>query len=214
MKVADVRADLKNLFAQGIFTEGRGGRTVEIIGASFVADEKSLFGALNEDYVRRELEWYESQSLNLCTFPGGAPSIWQTSADADGRINSNYGWCLNSKENGSQRQHVIKELKQSADGRRAIAIYTRPSMHEDAVRNGMQDFMCTNAVEYFLRKGLLHCVVQMRSSDAVLGYRNDRAWHRHVLEQIAIELNVDVGLIHWQTGSLHVYERHFCYLEV
>lgn len=212
-KVADIRQELARTFAEGASIEGRGGRVVEIIGASFIADERSIFGPVNEDYVKRELEWYESQSRSIHTFPGGAPSIWLACADNDGYINSNYGWCMDSAANGWQRAHVIAELKQNPSSRRAIAIYTRPSMHTDAARNGMQDFMCTNAVEYFLRNGLLHCVVQMRSSDAVLGYRNDRAWHRHMLEQIAAELKVDTGLIHWQAGNLHVYERHFHYLE-
>ena len=42
-----------------------GCKMIEIIGASFIADEPAIFGTVNEDYVRRELNWYESQSLNV-----------------------------------------------------------------------------------------------------------------------------------------------------
>ena len=212
-KVADVRTELKMLWHEGVFIDGRGGHTVELLGASFLADEESILGTLNEWYVARELKWYMSQSLSLVDFPGGAPKVWCACAGKDDSVNSNYGWCMFSEENGYQYANVLNELLRNPTSRRAVAIYTRPSMHVDAVENGKQDFMCTNAVEYFLRRGSLHCVVQMRSSDAVLGYRNDRVWHKFVLEKLAAELRALVGSIHWQAGSLHVYERHFKLLE-
>jgi thymidylate synthase len=214
MNVAQMRRELRDQWLNKNYIEGRGGATVEVLGASFLADEESIFGEVNAGYVERELEWYRSQSLNLGTFPGGAPKVWEVCASYGGFVNSNYGWCLYSEENGSQLHHVTEELKRNPSSRRATAIYTRPSMHVDATRDGMQDFMCTNAVEYFVRQSALHCVVQMRSSDAVLGYRNDRAWHLHVLQELAAELSVAVGAIHWQAGSLHVYQRHFTYLEL
>jgi thymidylate synthase len=69
--------------------------------------------------------------------------------------------------------------------------------------------MCTNAVQYMIRHGALHAVVQMRSNDAVFGYKNDYAWQKHVLDRLSDELNIPAGDIHWNVGSLHVYERHF-----
>lgn len=212
MRVADVRRELKGLWLEQRFIDGRGGRTVEVLGASFLADEESILGEVNRGYVERELRWYRSQSLNINDFPGGAPKVWCQCAGTDGSINSNYGWCMFSEENGRQYERVLAELRRDPSSRRATAVYTRPSMHVDAVTDGRQDFMCTNAVEYFLR-GALHCVVQMRSSDAVIGYRNDLAWHMHMLYCLADELEVTAGSVHWQAGSLHVYERHFGLLE-
>jgi len=49
----------------------------------------------------------------------------------------------------------------------------------------------------------------MRSNDVVFGYKNDYAWQVHVHEQLANDLGVIPGEIHWNVGSLHVYERHF-----
>ena len=49
----------------------------------------------------------------------------------------------------------------------------------------------------------------MRSNDVIFGYRNDYAWQEYVLEELAIELDIDCGNIHWQVQNLHVYERHF-----
>ena len=213
MNVEGIRQQFKEKWFDREFIEGRGGRTIEIIGASFLTDEVAIFGELNEGYVTKELQWYSSRSLNLNTFPGGAPNVWNLCSDPLGNINSNYGWCLDSEANGSQRQNVIEELRRNRNSRRAIAIYTRPSMHRDAIEGGKEDFICTNAVEYFIRNDRLHCVVQMRSSDAVLGYRNDRAWHAKVLAEIASVLEVVIGYIYWQVGSLHIYDRHFFYLE-
>jgi thymidylate synthase len=69
--------------------------------------------------------------------------------------------------------------------------------------------MCTNAVQYLIRDGALHACVQMRSNDAIYGYKNDRAWQQHVLEKLAADLNVPAGNLFWNVGSLHVYARHY-----
>ena len=234
LRTADIRELFKALLAEKQFTTINreatmtslvGNTTIEIIGASFIADEDSIFGDVNWDYVRREEEWYNSMSLNVNDIPGGAPAIWKAVADkTTGEINSNYGWCIYSPQNltphtgtvhgdtgGYMTQYsmALQELKRNPESRRAIMIYTRPSMWLDYNKGGRSDFMCTNAVQYVIRDGALHCIVQMRSNDAIFGLRNDRAWQRHVLEKLAADLNVDVGLIHWQVGSLHIYARHY-----
>lgn len=212
MNVTNIRKILLQKWLDKDIVSGRGGNTIEIVGASFIADEPLIFGVRNQSYINRELEWYKSMSLSLKDFPGGAPTQWIATADKDDNINSNYGWCLDSIENGNQRENVITELLRNPTSRRAEAIYNRPSMHKDATEGGKQDFICTNAVQYLLRGGMLHCVVQMRSSDVVYGYQYDFAWHHHILKEIASVLEVKVGDIYWQVGSLHIYERHFRFL--
>jgi len=197
-----------------VVTDKSGVKMLEIQGACFLADQESIFGSVNSDYVQRELDWYKSMSLCVNDIPGGKqeanpPVIWTTVSDSNGMINSNYGWCIWSEENNSQYDHALAELKTNPESRRAVMIYTRPSMWDDYNRDGMSDFMCTNAVQYLLRDGQLNCVVQMRSNDAIFGYKNDRAWQQHVLNQIANQLDVQPGDIIWQVGSLHIYERHF-----
>jgi thymidylate synthase len=210
-----------------------GNSTIEIVGASFIADEDAIFGEVNWDYVKREEQWYESMSLNVNDIPGGAPKIWSAVADKDGFINSNYGWCIYSPENAcrlemneklppmstdgwmSQYKFALDELRRNPESRRAVMIYTRPTMWLDYNKNGRSDFMCTNVVQYLIRDNAVHSVVQMRSNDAVFGYKNDRAWQQHVLEKLTAELNegrtekLEVGNLHWNVGSLHVYARHY-----
>jgi thymidylate synthase len=118
---------------------------------------------------------------------------------------------------------VLDELLNNPDGRRASMIYNRPSIWVEFGENGKNDFICTNAVTYYIRDGLLHAVVQMRSNDVVFGYKNDYAWQRHVLERLAHDYTtldmydngnvVEPGQIIWQVQNLHVYERHFHLVE-
>lgn len=190
-----------------------GAKVLEVMGTSFLIEEdradKVIFGEPNFDYIDRELKWYESQSLFVKDIPGKVPAIWEAVADNKGRINSNYGYLIWSPDNYSQYANTLEELKKNPFSRRAIMIYTRPIMHYDYNRKGMSDFICTNTVQYMIRGEHLHAVVNMRSNDAIFGFRNDYHWQRHVLGKLAAELGVAVGDIIWQTGSLHVYERHF-----
>jgi thymidylate synthase len=208
--VADIREYFQLAKAEGNYvTDKSGVKMLELISASFVADQPAIFGKVNQDYVDRELEWYKSQSLNVNDIPGGPPAIWKQVADKEGYINSNYGWCIWSNMNGNQYENTVMELKNNPESRRAIMIYTRPSMHFKYNIGGMSDFMCTNAVQYVIRNEKVHAIVQMRSNDVVFGYKNDYAWQKHVLDLVADELNVPAGYIFWNAGSLHVYERHF-----
>ena len=210
MRVEDIRNRFKDQLRNELFVADKTGvKTIELIGASFLADEPLIFGAVNEDYVQRELDWYKSKSLYVKDIPGKTPAIWEQVADKDGKINSNYGWAIWSKENGEQYFKVYHELAYNRDSRRAVMIYNRPSMHVDYCANGMSDFMCTNAVQYLIRDDVLEVVVQMRSNDVVFGYRNDFAWQNHVAELLRNSLRCHAKKIIWNVGSLHVYERHF-----
>jgi len=208
--VSDIRSALyRKLITEEYVTDKTGVKTLEIMNASFIADQPAIIGTVNEDYVERELAWYKSQSLNVNDIPGETPAIWKAVATEDGYINSNYGWCIWSDENHNQYTNVLDELKNNPDSRRANMIYTRPTMHSDYNRNGMSDFMCTNNVQYLIRNGELNALVYMRSNDAVFGYKNDWAWQKHVLDSLCKELNIPAGQIYWNVSSLHIYERHF-----
>jgi len=206
---------VKCLHDEDFVIDKSGVKTIELINAVFHANEDSIFGNVNKEYVERELQWYKSMSLSVNDIPGGTPQIWKQVASKDGMINSNYGWCIYSEDNGYQFKNVLEELVSNPFSRRANMIYTRPSMHTDFNKDGMSDFICTNNVQYFIREGQLHACVFMRSNDAVFGYKNDYAWQRHVQEQLLIGINnrlataYGLGTMLWNVGSLHVYERLF-----
>ena len=217
--VSNIRNIFKEKLKMGDFvTDKTGVKTVEIINAAFFANEPSIFGTVNHDYVERELEWYKSMSLNVNDIPGGPPEIWKMVANPNGYINSNYGWCIYSQQNGNQYENVLNELIKNPLSRRATMIYNRPTMHEDYNKGGMSDFMCTNAVQYLIRNNKVNALVYMRSNDAVFGYKNDYAWQKHVLEELVTDLRnewletLEIGDIYWNVASLHVYERHFKFI--
>lgn len=210
--IAAVREYFINQLKFSKFTTDRtGAKTIEMIGASFIADEDAIFGEPNQDYIDAELEWYDNQSTNINDIPYGdePPKAWKYAANSHGEINSNYGHLIYSDKYYCQYEKVINELEANPDSRRASMIYTRPSIWEEYNENGKNDFICTNSVTYYIRDNLLHAVVQMRSNDVIFGYRNDYAWQKTVLHGLCWEMHIDVGYIHWQVQNLHVYERHF-----
>jgi thymidylate synthase len=203
-------------------TDKSGVKMLEVLGVSFIADSPAIFGTPNQEYIDREIEWYKSQSLCVDDIPGETPQIWKDVSDRNGYIHSNYGYLIWSKENGSQYEKCLAELTRNSYSRRAIMIYTRPSIQDEYDSDGMSDFICTNAVQYLIRDGRMNAVVQMRSNDVIFGYRNDYAWQKHVLDTLVQHYNclctseeqrVSAGDIIWNAGSLHVYERHFNYVK-
>ena len=215
MKTIDeIREDLAKKYLNNDFV----GDTIELIGESFIADEPTILGRVNNEYVKNELDWYLSESLNVNDIPGGAPRIWRMHASDYDEINSNYGYLIFNPANGSQYVHVLNKLLGNENTRQATMIYTRPSMHSDWCRDGMSDFVCTNTVQYLIRDGKLHTIVQMRSNDVVFGYRNDYAWQVYGRDSLLEDLNsfdrdLEAGDIIWNASSLHVYARHYHVLE-
>ena len=92
--------DIREIFVNALeheqfSTDKTGCKTIEIIGASFLADEPAIFGKPNQEYIDAEIEWYASESTNITDiYPDGdkePPQAWQYTANIHGEINSNYG---------------------------------------------------------------------------------------------------------------------------
>ena len=214
-KVSDVRdyfIGAKQGGGYGQTIDKTGVKCIELIGASFLADEPAIFGEPNKEYIEKEINWYESMSLNINDIYGPdreSPAAWKYAADPHGNINSNYGYLIYSDKFHGQYFKVAEELRMNPDGRRATMIYNRPEIWSEYVEGGKSDFICTNAVAYYIRHGRLDCCVQMRSNDVVYGYKNDYAWQQYVLSNLADDLDLEPGNMIWQVQNLHVYEKHF-----
>lgn len=220
---------VKKYLAGDFILSADGVKTVDLINANFIADEDTIFCKVNKEYVDNELAWYLSQSLNVYDIPGKVPAIWKNVADKDGYICSNYGWCIFSKENDNQYRNCLRQLIADPASRRACMIYTRPSMQYDYNENGRSDFMCTFSTQQFLRQTgwndknkktyKLVYIVYQRSCDSIFGFRNDRAWHEYVANKLISDLRMngyeieDKSEIRFSVGSLHIYERHFKFLD-
>jgi thymidylate synthase len=220
--VSDIRRLFKNkLDTKSFVVDKTGAKVIELLGASFVADEPAIFGTPSEEYMEAEIAWYESMSTNINDIYEGKepPAAWKYAADKYGNINSNYGHLIFSDKYHQQYYKVLSELTENPFSRRATMIYNRPSIWVEFNEGGKSDFICTNAVSYYIRDNRLHAVVQMRSNDAVFGYKNDYHWAKFVQQRIIDDIGIvfegglEPGNIHWQVQNLHVYEKHFKFVE-
>ncbi len=206
--VNDIREEFKRKKKEKQYRNG----TIEIQNASFRVTEPNILISGNEGYMAAEIKWYQSQSRNvndLFNIYGHNVKIWDNISDPHGNINSNYGWCIYSKENGEQYERAKEHLICDVHTRQASMIYSNPRMHDQAFEDGKSDFICTNFVQYFINGPLLEASVYMRSNDAVLGFNNDVAWQKYVLQQLAEDIGRAPGPMTWNAASLHVYERHW-----
>lgn len=77
-----------------------------------------------------------------------------------------------------------------------------------------KDIPCTVAIQALIRDDLLHLVVTMRSNDIVLGFTYDVFTFSMIGKAIQLLLrdrgvDVDLGELNVNAGSLHLYEKHY-----
>lgn len=231
MNVTDVREYFKSeLKAERFTTDKTGAKTIEMLGATFIADEPAIFGTPVKSYISAELAWYESGSTNIKDIHGenkAPPAAWLYAADDHGNINSNYGHLVFDDKYFNQYKQAFSELVRNPDSRRAQMVYNRPSIWVEFDEGGKSDFICTNAQTFYIRDGKLHMVSQMRSNDVVFGYKNDYAWAQYLMDKFVKEWNdianqhnvstyvqdpiqtITKGDLIWSVMNLHVYDRHF-----
>jgi thymidylate synthase len=168
-----------------------------------------------EKYIQKEIEWYDSQDLSVKDI-GQSAQMWLNVCSKDDKqlVNSNYGYLVYSKENGSQFDNVLKELIKNSYSRRALMIYNRPSMHYDYNKNGMSDFICTLGQQFVIRDNKLISIVEMRSSDMMYGFFSDFPWFAKIQQRLLESLRLaypelTMGKLIWVSNSAHLYEKHF-----
>jgi len=220
--------------------------TVEIIDAHvfFMANDETAMELgthrkAQHKYIENEKKWYLSMDRCIKGHPGIEDNqIWSKICSDDGIVNSNYGWCVFSADNGtlskgsiytnaeyggehmSQYDFALQQLRLSPEGRQSIIYYSRPEMQwewNDNI-NAKYDFTCTINTQHFIRNGKLDYIVNMRSNDAIRGLHcGDLPWHGYVYNKMLEDINkhrdinsyIKSGKIFWNAGSLHVYKRDF-----
>jgi len=165
-------------------------------------------------YMMAELLWYLSGN-DSTDWIANYSSFWKKISDDGKTANSAYGarifkphaWIADSSI--IQWDYIINELKKDSDSRRAV-IHIRSPWDSYAAK---LDVPCTLSLQFFIRDGALHQVVNMRSSDLILGIAYDVPAFTFFQEMLAIELGVKLGSYVHISNSLHVYEQHFKMLE-
>jgi thymidylate synthase len=194
----------------------RGQNIREILGASFTIEnprDRIPYVAARKfgmSYMIAELVWYLSGS-NRTDWISKYSAFWSGISDDGETANSAYGARLFKNHPSiaqgrfNQLDYIIKELTKDPDSRRAVMHLRVPDDSIDA----KLDVPCTLALQYFIRGGKLHQVVNMRSSDLVFGIAYDIPAFTIFQEMIANELGIELGTYTHVSNSLHIYETHF-----
>lgn len=192
-----------------------------LYSVNWAATTESMIGTVNPDWVRRELAWFNLGSNRLADMEGPVPKLFQACAGRDGMVNSAYGHILFGRGEELPPQTTLYDrvlitlLKEGLSTRHAVAIITDRDIHNLAHKNGRNDFICTNALNIMVdADSRVHIIAQMRSMDAVFGYRADYSMWDDLMKRLVTDLNnrgrdVRRGSITFQVANLHVYPRHF-----
>lgn len=155
----------------------------------------------NLTYAEAEWQWYLSgdpRISKLGEIYGKIPPIWVKMADANGEVNSNYGYQWGRH---NQLSRVIKLLKAYKSTRQAsISIYDGKE-----IESYINDTPCTYAINFTILDNKLNMSVMMRSNDIWYGFCNDQYCFSMLQKLVADELSIDVGTYFHFVNNLHIY---------
>lgn len=105
-------------------------------------------------------------------------------------------------------RYIVDTLEKDNDSRQAFfSIWrNRPGISKD--------LPCTTSMQYILRDGRLHVVVNMRSQDIVLGFTYDVFTFSMISLAVSLLLRArgvqnELGAMYVNAGSMHLYEDQF-----
>lgn len=157
----------------------------------------------NLQYAEAEWQWYlsgDSSIDKLGEINGSIPPIWETMADSDRKVRSNYGW---QWERNHQLDKVVAMLKTNPETRQAvISIYDGKE-----ISTYSKDTPCTYAVQFTILDNKLHMAVLMRSNDLWFGFCNDQYCFASLQELVSERLSIELGTYYHFAHNLHLYNN-------
>ena len=189
-----VFGDTKALFNVGFTLENPHQKNINVLNP----DRK-----FNLEYAEAEWQWYLSGDPSidkLGEINGSIPPIWETMADSDRKVRSNYGW---QWERNHQLDKVVAMLKTNPETRQAvISIYDGKE-----ISTYSKDTPCTYAVQFTVLDNKLHMAVLMRSNDLWFGFCNDQYCFASLQELVAERLSMELGAYYHFAHNLHLYNN-------
>ena len=186
--------DTKALFNVGFTLENPSQKNINVLNP----DRK-----FNLEYAEAEWQWYLSGDPSidkLGEINGSIPPIWETMADSDRKVRSNYGW---QWERNHQLDKVVAMLKTNPETRQAvISIYDGKE-----ISTYSKDTPCTYAVQFTVLDNKLHMAVLMRSNDLWFGFCNDQYCFASLQELVAERLSMELGAYYHFAHNLHLYNN-------
>ena len=152
----------------------------------------------NSNYANAEYNWYLSGDRDASQIAKRAPMWKNMMIDGTTEVNSNYGsyWSYDN-----QLRRVINEIKANKETRRAVVVH----FDLNNLDTHKYDTPCNIGLHFQFFNGKLNLSVFARSIDLWYGYGNDQYCFTRLLEDVANEISMQIGNIHWFISNLHLY---------
>ena len=123
----------------------------------------------SENYVKLEWEWYMSKNKNPLMVEGVAP-IWKKMKDANGEVNSNYGYQVARNNQWAVTASSIADAVLTGKGTRKHVVSIFDGKEKHLYGN---DCPCTVSFTFIIKGDTLDIHTHMRSNDLWYGFCND-----------------------------------------
>lgn len=222
---------LRQLLDSPIETNERTGSRVRVIpgGVSFgvdLGDGMLPTCGLRKTFPRvaaAEIAWYLSGEQDSAWMTAQAP-IWdkfvedldRLSIDDGGfpfrgefrGVKAAYGYRWRNHFERDQLRDAIEALKRDPSSRRVLVSAWDPSA-DGLMEQGQLNVPCPAMFTLSVTEGRLHSTMLLRSSDVFVGLPYDVLGHALLMDAIAVELGVRLGVAQFSLAHAHLYEAHW-----
>ena len=132
-------------------------------------------------------------------------NYWDAWAAEDGNLGPIYGyqWRNFNSQNIDQLKNVIEEAKINPQSRRLYVSAWNPAQADK-----MALLPCFHGFQLFIHKTELSLLVNMRSSDIMLGLPSDILFHALLMLVISNNLNLTPTKLTFNLADAHIYSNH------
>jgi thymidylate synthase len=214
---------IKNIRDNGELFEARAGSGQQAYDVSYTLTNPlnrvhNIRKGVARRYLCRELLAYFNGSLKVEEGLSQASSIWNSLADKNGEICSNYGYYvfhqqLPEEDKKTQYDWVIQNLVKNLDSRKAF-ININQVYHK---KMDSKDFPCTLGMQFFVRNNYLCSAVASRSTDIYTGLPYDMGFFSFVTELVYKDLkqklslekanDLKLGYVTMKTNFTQIYDK-------
>jgi thymidylate synthase len=205
---------LRDILENGVEKEDRTGTgTISVFGRQLRFDLREGFPLLTTKkmHIRsivHELLWFLSGETNTRYLRENGVTIWDEWADEEGNLGRVYGaqwraWRGPDGKTVDQIANVVEQIRRNPDSRRHLVSAWNPAEVES-----MALPPCHYAFQFYVAKGRLSCMFQMRSVDTFLGLPFNIASYALLTHMVAQQCGLEAGELIWTGGDVHLYLNH------
>lgn len=196
------------LLTKGQEKYGRNGRTMHSFGHSLSFDLRSEFPLLQGRKifymgVLGELAALLRRPKSVEDFKRWGCNYWGAWADADGKLELDYGNAWFDFNGFDQVAELRRLLRDDPTSRRMIINAWRPDR-----LGGLSLPCCHYSYQFNYCDGVLDLIWAQRSADLMIGVPSDMVLAAVLLMIVANEFEMTPGKVKMDFGDVHIYEEH------